>query len=92
MHDHCIERLIVLEMAGIPGAIVPTGSDFAVLVESLDVDSATKELARYEEENRNPIPESSAFPKVSNDWVGAIIFAAVLLLVQIGRASCRERV
>ncbi len=83
MHDHCIERLIVLEMAGIPGAIVQTESDFAVLVESADVDSAAKELARYEEENRDRVPESSVFPKVSNGWVGAIIFAAVLLLVYV---------
>jgi membrane associated rhomboid family serine protease len=78
-----MERLVVLKMAGIPGAIVQTGSDFAVRVESLHLDSAIKELTRYELENRRRVPESPTFPKVSNGWVGAIIFAAVLVLVHV---------
>ena len=39
-----------------------------------------------------PVPWISKVPQSSTDWLFAIYAAGVFLLLQIGRASCRERV
>ncbi|MGI9335532.1 MAG: hypothetical protein ACR2RL_20485, partial [Gammaproteobacteria bacterium] len=77
-HAECVERLIVLEMAGIRGEMTRRGDRFTVDVNSGDAGAASEELERHEEREHGRHPDSTAFPEVSNGWSGTLAYAAVI--------------
>lgn len=81
VHADCMERLVVLEMAGIDGDMAQCGGKYVVVVDASDADAAFVQLELYEEENRDQAPERSALETVSSGWAGVIVYTLILLVV-----------
>ena len=83
----CADRALVLLAVGIQSAIRFDGSEFLLCVDASDAASAVAHLRQYGVENR-ATPAIPAPPRVyPNAWVGALLYAVVLVGVALAIAS-----
>jgi rhomboid protease GluP len=77
----CEERAFVLHAVGIAPQVVPDDAGWALLVSNHDATAAVTQLKRYERENPPRRAAIAPLPLHRGAWIGAAVYAAVLLLV-----------
>lgn len=81
MRHVCNDAALVLESVGIPSAVIFHGQQFALVVEAHFETRATEQLRLYQLENQRQPKSRFSFQILSNGALGAMLYAAILLLM-----------
>jgi rhomboid protease GluP len=74
----CRERALVLQAQSIPHLVSREAGSFAVMVSPTDVERATREIEKYEEENRGWSPRGKAPPLATGHTPATVAFLLLL--------------